>query len=125
MRMLNTLAFDEYVQPTATAFYTPASQNDNLGRYDQLGLQVITDNANAAGSITAQIEHSADGRNWINKNGTAEVNGATVATGQTNVAAGSDTGSSPSLGFVRVRVQLTTTASAHVKIWVTGRDFGR
>ena len=78
-----------------------------------------------AGTITAQIEHSADGRNWSNKNVAAEILTATAAINATNVAFGSDTGSSPSLGFIRVRVQLTTSTAAHVKLWVTGRDFGR
>ena len=125
MRMLNQLVMDENVQPAATTFYTPASLNETLGRYDQVGIQAIVDNVQTNGLITAWIEHSADGRNWAAKNTTAEILNQATNNAQTKSYFGSDTGGSPSLGFVRIAVSLTTTTSAHVKIWVTGRDFGR
>jgi hypothetical protein len=69
---------------------------------------------------TVALEHSGDGRNWVEKAGlfTASLDGAS-----TYSAAASDDGSIPTLGFARVKITLGgTSPSAHCKIHVTGRD---
>src|SRR5437867_11059040 len=69
------LVYDEFV-PTAVAatpVYSPATANDILGRADQLTWQVVGDNLNAswtgAVTLTVRLQHSADGRNWLDHSG--------------------------------------------------------
>ena len=72
-----------------------------------------------------QVEHSGDGRNWVAKQTVPEVGGsggAAILAGQVSTAYGYDNGTLPSLPFVRLKVRLTTTTSAHVKVYATGRD---
>ena len=82
----------------------------------------MTDQVTTAGTLTVRIQHSGDGLNCVNKNASAEVNGVAINPSATNTAYGSDAGATPSLGFVRLALTLTTSTSAHVKLWVTGRD---
>lgn len=123
MRKLHQLTFDDFVVSGGTV-YTKTDLNDILGQVDQLAIQAIVDQVNANGSTTIQIQHSADQINWTNKNATAEINAGTLSTNTTCKLFGSDAGSTPSLGYVRLAISLTTTNQAHIKIWVTGRNQG-
>jgi hypothetical protein len=120
MRKLNFIVFDEYCI-AATTYYTPQQFNDRLGMYDKLTLFVNVDNISATGTVTCQLFHSADGRNWVAKNATAEINAQAITLGATDFYAGGDTSSAASLGFVQVQVK-TATGNAHVRLWVTARD---
>jgi len=114
MRKLNFIVFDEYCVAGTT--YTTAQQfNDKLGTFDKLTLFVITDNVSATGTVTCQLFHSADGRNWVAKNASAEIAAQATSTSAPKFYA---TGS---LGFVQVQVS-TATGNAHVRLWVTARD---
>ena len=121
MRKMNILAFDDFIAG-ATIVYTRAELNATLGEHDLLGLQAVADQVTTTGSLTVQIYHSADQINWLKKNSTAEINAGTTTAGSVNVLFGSDGGTVPSLGFVKLGMTLTTTTQAHVKVWVTGRD---
>ncbi len=120
MRKLNLAVFDEFCV-TGTNYVTQQQFNDRLGAYDKLTLMVVTDNAAAAGTVTCQILHSADGRNWVAKNGTAEINAQATSNTATKVYVGGDTSSTGSLGFVQIQVSVATN-NAHVRLWVTARD---
>lgn len=122
MRKLAILAFDDFIMNTTTV-YTPQSLNDALGTYDKLTMQAVCDSLGGSGNtIKVQIEHSVDQRNWLAKNGTAEINAVSVSVATPSVFGG-DTSSTGSLGFVRLAITLGgTTPTAHVKVWVTGRD---
>ena len=123
MRSFNILVFDDFIAgPTLTAD-TRADFNDKLGSVDKLALFAVTDQVSGAdGTLTVQIFHSADGINWVAKNTTPEINVQAVPETTTTVDYGSDAGTAPSLGLVRLKLTLATADQAHVKLWVTGRD---
>jgi hypothetical protein len=124
MRKYHALVFDDFVVSTTTVFTKP-ELNDVLGQNDQMAIQCITDQVTTSnGTITVRLQHSSDQINWINKNGTAEINGSAINTASTNVTFGNDAGGTPSLGYVRFSILITTATQAHVKLWVTGRNQG-
>jgi hypothetical protein len=124
MLVFNIKAFDDYFT-NAGAVYTSAELNNLLAKPDKLALMAVTDQVFGVTALTVQIEHSADGRNWVAKNGTAEIPSTLISTTATTVLTGSDSGSSPSLGFVRLKLMLPIGGpgtATHVKLYVTGRD---
>jgi len=136
MKKYQAVIFDDIIHGGADV-YTQAVFNELLGSTDLFGAQVIVDNADVAGSITVQAEHSGDGKTWVPKNingGTppatvAEINLAPLVTSATNsdvrftmTSDGSDTSPRPLLPCARLRIRLTTTTRAHVKIIACGRD---
>lgn len=125
MRRLLLPAFDDVVTGT-TPVYSDASLNEQLGRFDQLSIQIVADQVSGTTpTITVAIEHCNDGRNWIPKSGSS-VGPTPLATTSTNVLSLADSGTDPSMALVRLRVTLAggTTAQAHVKIQVCSRDEG-
>ena len=123
MRKANLLVFDDFIAG-ATTIYTETGAQSGLGEHDMLAIQAVADQVTTTGTLTVQIYHSADQINWKAKNGTAEINAGTTTEGSTNVLVGSDSGTTPSLGFVKLGMTLATTTQAHVKISVTARDQG-
>ncbi|MBL8740095.1 MAG: hypothetical protein JNK04_03340 [Myxococcales bacterium] len=115
--------FDDVLVGT-TATYTPTGFNDRLGMFDKISIQAIADQVSGTTpTLTVQIEHSGDQRNWSKKSGTAEISNRALVTTTTNVFDGSDGGAVPNHGFVRLAVSLGgTSPQAHVKIWVCLRD---
>jgi hypothetical protein len=122
MRQSSTRVLDEFLAGSGP-FRTADHYNDPLGKCDQLSIQAVVDNVDATGTITVQVEHSADNMNFMAK-GAPAINAVTINTGVTNTCAGVDTGTSPSLRFVRLAITLATTTKAHVKLYVTMRDQG-
>ena len=122
MRKLAILAFDDFIMNTTTV-YTPQSLNDALGAFDKLTMQAVCDSITGTSpTITVQIEHSVDQRHWTAKNGTAEIAAVAISVAAPN-SVGGDTSSVGSLGYVRLAITLGgTSPTAHVKVWVTGRD---
>lgn len=133
MRYLNTRVFDEFV-PAATSsapVYTKDDIARSLGTYNSLAIHVVTDNVNGAtGTVNVQVQHSSDGRAWINKSSYATGAGGggspelskPIGAGQTSVY-GYEDGSMPSLEFVRLKLYFTGVITAgHVRIHVTARD---
>jgi len=124
-RKANMLVFDDFISGAGTTVLTRPELNDTLGQHDLLGIQAVVDQVTtAAGTITVQIFHSSDQINFIAKNGTAEINAASIPVATTTVKFGSDAGTVPSLGYVRLAITITTATIAHVKVWVTARDNG-
>jgi len=135
MRVANILVFDEYLQSGSSPSRTKDSLNQVLGSFDQLAIMAVADNVNGAGAgFKVQVEHSADGRSWLPKSGgTLASPGAAeigVTSGITLTATsqmgyfGSDGGTTPNLGHVRLKVDLGASTSAHVRVYVTGRNLG-
>lgn len=126
MRIESKQVFNEFLLNGKEA-YTNDELNDFLGRYDQISIQAVVDQVGSAGGLlTVQIEHSADGRNFVNK-GSAAIVGPGTGPGLggltafvTNVLTGVDQGLLPSLGFVRLKIG--SDVDAHVKVHVTMRD---
>lgn len=106
----------------STAYYTADKFNEAMGLRNKLTISAVADNVDADGTLTVQIEHSADRRNWHSKNATAEINNLPLYRASTSSAAGSDSGATVLLPFVRLRVRLQTTTQAHVKLHFCGRD---
>jgi len=114
--------YDENVEGILPLFTDP-SHNALLGSVEKLSIFAITDTVSGTSpTMTVQIEESGDQVHWINKTGTAEINGAALSTTVLTTAVGRDTGATPSSGFLRLRVVLGgTSPKAHVRLWVTGR----
>jgi hypothetical protein len=127
MRKFNLpLVFDDFVMG-ATTVYSSSNFNEVLGSADQLALIAVVDSysGGAAPSITVQLQVSGDGRNWQNKNSTAEINAKPVSTTATTVVSGGDGGTNPAMGFMRLAVSLfsgTAPPNAHVRIGACGRE---
>jgi len=125
MRKMNLLAFNDFVMGT-TAVYTPAELNAQLAVYDNVSFQSVSDQVSGTTpTLTVQIEHSGDNRNFHTKNATAEINGVSLSATATTVTFGYDTSATtiPLLSNVRLKISLAGTAPvAHVKIHLTGRD---
>lgn len=133
MRHKNWLVFDEYLQSGNSPGSTSQDLNLPLGTYDQLAIQAVVDNVSGGGSgFAVQIYHSSDGRNWLPKNmpggiSTPEIGGTlpvVLATNAQNSYFGYDAGTIPSLAMVQLRVYLGASSGAHVRVYVTGRDWG-
>lgn len=124
MRSSVATVFSDFIVGT-TAVYTSEEWNDPLGIPNKIALQAVADQVSGTGTITltATLEHSCDQRNWVAKSGTAIINGETLSTSATTTLFGSDAGTTPNLGYVRVKLTLGgTTPQAHVKIHICGRD---
>ena len=136
MRHLNWIIFDEYCNPVSTTpAYSSADHYVRMGQFDQLAFHFLIDNQNAAGAATmsAFIEHSTDGRNWIIKPGSSlalyDTSGNTPPAsinGSPNAVQlfASDPGSVPNLALVRLKFYFGGAgfSAAHVKVHVTARD---
>jgi hypothetical protein len=110
------VAFDDIVHGTSSV-YSSAFVNMALGELESIALQVIVEPIGTTpDNVTVQIETSADGRNWVSKNANPEVFVTTPVAVQ---AVGYDSGLSPSLALVRIRVQLggASAATAHVAVY--------
>jgi hypothetical protein len=124
MLQFNILAFNAVVTGTSPV-YSDASLNDRIGEADYLGLHVIaTQGAGTSPTVTVQVEHSADGIRWLNKQATAEINAIAVGSlGPPGNMTGEVSGK-PGLGRARLRVQLGGTGpSAQVQVFLAGRPF--
>jgi len=125
VRRYSEKVFEEEIQ-TGT-FYTSSRFDVPLGLYDNLVVQAVVDHVDTTdlpGTLKVHSETSGDGRMWGAKNPGVELFSLTVSPGATTTAAGTDTGLWASLAFVRLKIDLLTTARARVRIYVTARDAG-
>lgn len=109
-----------------TAVYSDESQNDALGAPDVLTFQVITDQVSGTTpTLTARVQHSADMRNWSNKNTNPEIDGDTINASAVTVLVGADDNTVPCLAYRRIVLTLGgTSPAANVRVIATGRDSG-
>lgn len=137
MRAANMMVFDEVIQSGSSPARSAEAQAARLAGFDQLAIMAVVDNVvGGSTGFKVSIEHSADGRTWLPKSGgtlaspaSAEIGGggannpAVTLAGVTQSAYfGYSDGSAPMLGYVRFSVHLGATASAHVRLFVTGRN---
>lgn len=123
MRRFTQLVFDDFVVGTGNVYTNPVHE-DLLGSADRLAIQAVAAQfTGTSPTLTVQVEHSSDGRNYSSKNGTPEVNGMSLSGSATVTASGTESGANPSAKYVRLRIALGgTTPQAQVKVYVTGRD---
>lgn len=114
---------NELVYGTA-AFYSVPTLNDALGFADALTLQLIADQASGTNpTLTARVQHSADGEHWHDRSASPEVDAVTLSPSTVTVALAPDTGAIPCLTFRRVAISLGgTSPSVHVRVLATGRE---
>jgi hypothetical protein len=127
MLAFNKLVFDNTISGTAGAWYSPCVYDDLLGTADALHLMVHSMGVTGTSpTITCRLEHSANGRNWSQVSGTAEINAQALVI---DTAIGSATPAletiTPYLRFVRVKITLGgTSPSARLRIYAIGRVSG-
>lgn len=117
MRVANLQLFDEIISGTGTAsvYYTPSSTYEPLGRGDIMCFSAVVYNATGAGAtLSVQVEHSADGRNWLNVNTSAEVTQA--VSGNQMFVANPHSANHLLLHFVRLRTQFTAGTSPQCRL---------
>lgn len=117
------LAFDDIINGDSPV-YSANYLDDVLAELESYTLEVIADRIGSTENITVQLETSADGRNWVEKNpGQPEVLANTSAAHA--VFSGIDIGVRPALAFVRLRLKLDEAGSAKVRVHVReGPDAG-
>jgi hypothetical protein len=127
----HALVFDDYIMLNGTTVdvYTPPRFNEMLAQEDQIGLQVVVEEA-SGGSLAVQIETSVDGIHWIPKQATAEIPSRLLSIpGPTVFPYGGDGGTLPTLSLARLRLTLSAATSglykAKVKVGATLRDRGQ
>jgi hypothetical protein len=129
MLFLSDTIFDEYLPVTAlsasSAVTTSSKLNSTLGQYDQCSFQIVADSLVVTPlTVTVMLQHSADGRNWLDRSSVVlsiplAVSPATGGSDQKTLA---DAGNTPLLGYVRLAFWLGTAATAHVRVTATLRD---
>jgi hypothetical protein len=138
MRHANHLVFDDFMPQGTThtaPYYTGTQHNAQLGRHSMIAIQAVADTVGGTplGTLRVALEHSADGRNWIQRKGSTggdfDLETATLQATTTATAVwcddfrGNTTPTGPILGFVRFRIYFSNgTTQAHVKLYVTQRD---
>jgi hypothetical protein len=124
MQLFHELVFDDAIEGTASVHSDPRF-NAQLAAADRFQIMGVVSQVSVSGgtpTITVQLEHSADDRNFVNKSGTAEISAVTLSTTTITVVSGSDAGSVPLGGFARLRIALGgTSPRTRVRLWVTGR----
>lgn len=126
MRVANLQLFDEIISGTATTsvYYTPTNTYEPLGRGDVMCFSAVVYNATGAGAtLSVQVEHSADGQNWVNVNPSAEISQAVA--GNQMFVANPHTANRLLLHFVRLRAQFTagTTPQCRLRLAATTRAY--
>jgi hypothetical protein len=142
MRQQVLTCFDEFIPAGASPVYTSAQFNSALGANDQLSIHAVLDNITLGTTplFNLFIEHSADGRNWIQRNDqsaspTAPGDISIALTGTFHQKMYADSGygtmpittpwsgsGAPLLPFVRFRLVVGSgTTSAHVKVHAATR----
>jgi hypothetical protein len=141
-------AFDEVISLSTNSgvAYTSTALNDRLGGSDEISVFCVVDNAQGSGTGTFDlwIEHSGDGRNWLQVRDTTWTSPPTYSAGSGDISIGSLSSSQtyvraaafrpsgatnmggsnwqgPLLPYVRIAMKLGTYNSVHVKLHVTGR----
>jgi hypothetical protein len=121
MRVFHSLVFDENIESSAN-IYTDASWNSQFGLPDKLTIFALTDTASGTPTLTVQIEEGPDQVHWASKSTTGAEISTTIPTTANGLLVGRDPGTTPSAGFIRLRIALTGAgAKSHVRVWVTGR----
>lgn len=147
MRRDQFLAFDEMISAASgpAQVYTAATFNQRLAMHNQIGFQVVIDNVAGTPAFDLWVEHSPDGRVWLQHGDlsqtfppTASAGTGDIAYGAGNLTANSTytrmysnailglskagTGASgPLLSNVRLSMRLST-GEAHVKVFAVLRN---
>src|SRR5687768_14851843 len=124
MIVFSGLVFDKSISGTGNTWYTSAEFHDSLGRGDELAIHAVTTGVSGLfPTVTCQVETSANGKDWYNAQGAAEINGGVISNDAT-LEGGVAILFVVLQRFVRVRVALGgTTPACRLKIYATGRSY--
>lgn len=146
MRQAELLVFNDIIY-TGTIAYTIATFNDMLAQHDMIAVMAVIDNVSTtAVGFDLFIEHSCDGRNWLQRSETAQSFPPTESAGTgditlasmgpnstyarmysdaawslTRIGVSAGGAGGPTLGYVRLAMKLTA-GFAHVKLYAVLRD---
>jgi hypothetical protein len=130
-KRLSLVVLDEVVEwASGTATFLSSPNLDwMLGSYDQLAIEIVADWYTVANpiSVSAQLQHSADGIHYVNKAFGPEIPSTPLPRplATTVLPIGYDDGTTPSLAFVRLLITAAATGGpnrAHLKVTVTGNN---
>src|SRR5579871_1668057 len=118
MRKANERIFDDVVTGTTTV-YSSGEFNELLGRHDRISLFLVVDTVSGTSpTITVQLQHSSDERNWVNKNGTPEINALVISPTATTTEAANDATGNYGCHSVRAAITLAgTNPSCRVRLY--------
>ncbi|MFO0759489.1 MAG: hypothetical protein U0359_23560 [Byssovorax sp.] len=114
MQQGTRIVFDEMLNAEGgITLYTSLEHTDFLSEADQLGLQAIFSTSVTSGMLIldVRIQHSGDGRNWLNKNTGPELSASITLTpgvGQWSMIGGEKWPTLPRLRFVTLAISMTT-----------------
>ena len=113
--------FDDTISGTSGTWYTASKFNEGLGSGDMLAVVAsITDVGGSSPALTVKVEHSADGRDWIEAD-TSILTGAIPSTG--GVYHGTTPYWPTLLAFIRLKLTLTgTSPKCRVKLSAVSRN---
>lgn len=119
------LVFDDVIHGTSDV-YTSSRHNLALGELEVYTIHVVVEPIPSTdmSTFTLQVETGSDGRNWVEKNPTAEINAVSMTEGATRTASASDLGARQSGAMARLRIALgggPATPAAHAQVFVSGR----
>jgi hypothetical protein len=122
MRSFHRLVFDAFVEGT-TAVYTDPELNLLLAMTDVLEIVVIANQTSGTSpTLTVKSQVSANNRDWVDKEDTAEINAASLSTSAQTMAAGKSTAAEVTTGFSRLSIALGgTSPKSYLRIYATGR----
>lgn len=123
-RQFNVKLFDGVVLGTSPQ-YSSRDLELQIGRADRLAVQAVALQVTGVSpTLTIQLEHAGDERNWVAKNAIPEIDSFSLDTTLANIAVGFDHGWNPSLRLARLRIQLGAAGGspgARLRIYACGR----
>lgn len=122
-REFQALVFDDILDSSSPLYISPEF-NDDLGAIEELSIfGVAIAISGTSPALSVQIEESPDQIHWRNKRSTPEINAAAISLSTFTKVRGHDSGTLPSSGFIRLRVEVGGTAPrVSVKLWVALRS---
>jgi hypothetical protein len=117
MRLFHQLVFDDASMGGAPAV-TAVWFEELLASADGLAIMVVAEAASAAVSLDVVLQHSSDGRHWLNKSTLATL---ALSTSAVTLAAAGDGGAVPTLRRARLRLVPAAATNVRLRVWATGR----
>jgi hypothetical protein len=123
MLLFQTSIYDDVLAGASAVQYSSATIDALLGAAEVAAFQLVITPISGSPRLTAQLEHSSDGRNWTVRSVTPEINGVVPTAGVPTVYTFNDPGDRVGVGSL-VRLKLSLDASggiALIKAYGAGR----
>jgi hypothetical protein len=116
--------FDDILSGSFGVAYTDSRFDRLSGSTEVRAHQLVVTAVSGAPRLTVQIEHTSDGRTWIPRSGTPEVNSISIPAGAPSVfyISVDDSRAVPMNAFIRLKFSLDTGGgSAQIRAYTVGR----